>query len=185
MTTKLPVEKLCSFAMRLSLYPGEYWCIEPWTENRQHTHHPELRADEQRRRMSTMPEETRENATIYSRYTSGGGAILETRTQCTLSDRQLRNNMRNIEREKGIGRMPQMDGDANAGLSSGANELMMHLETEKQDGKKSYVALHVVQVTTMLTIRAADGKREKEKTAPGSACANRAGARWLYRYYHH
>jgi hypothetical protein len=33
--------------------------------------------------------------------------------------------------------MPQMDGDVNAGPSSGAHELMMYLEKEKQDGKKS------------------------------------------------
>jgi hypothetical protein len=41
-TTKLPVGQLCSFMIKLTLYPGQYWCIEPWTGNRQHMHHPEL-----------------------------------------------------------------------------------------------------------------------------------------------
>jgi hypothetical protein len=110
-TTKLPAEQLCSFSIRLTLYPGEYWCIEPWTGNWQHTHHSELKADEQ---LSTMSEKTREDAALYSRYSSGGGArnILEAQTQCTLSDSQLRKNWRNIEKEKGIGRMPEMDGDS-------------------------------------------------------------------------
>jgi hypothetical protein len=70
----------------------------------------------------------------------------------------------NVEREKGIRPMPQMDGDVNAGPSSGANELMMALEREKQKGDTRYVALyHIVQETTSLTIKAADKKKEKEQ----------------------
>jgi hypothetical protein len=49
--------------------------------------------------------------------------------------------MRDVEREKGTRPLPQIDGDVNAGSSSGANELMMALEREKQKGDKSYVAL--------------------------------------------
>jgi len=166
-TTKLSPDQLCSFVIRLTLYPGEYWCIEAWTGNRQHKYHPELGNDEERCWISTVSKQTREDAAVFSRHTSGGGArnILQATTKITFSAGQLRDNQRKVERDIGIRPpMPQLDGDVNVGPSSGANELMMHLEKEKQNGDKSYVALyHIVKETTMLTITKADQKREKEK----------------------
>ena len=93
-TFKLPAKDVCRFHIRLVLYPGEFWCIEPWTGNRRHRNHPCLGWDEIRRPMASLPQSDRENGA--ARFASNGAArnILHEQTQCTLSDGQLRHNQK-------------------------------------------------------------------------------------------
>ena len=126
--------------MRLILYPGEFWCIEPWTGNRQHRNHARLGWDEMRRPMASLPQTDRENGALYSRFASNGAArnILYEQTQCTLSDGQLRHNRRKVETLNGT--LPRMEGDINSGISGGANELILHLQNQQQKGMLSFIA---------------------------------------------
>jgi hypothetical protein len=82
-TVKLPAQDVCRFHIRLVLYPGEFWCIEPWTGNRRHRNHPCLGWDEIRRPMASLPQSDRENGALYSRFASNGAArnILHEQTQ--------------------------------------------------------------------------------------------------------
>ena len=54
LTSKLPPEQICRFHIRLALYPGEFWCIEPWTGNRRHRNHPRLGWDGMRRPVDSL-----------------------------------------------------------------------------------------------------------------------------------
>ena len=87
-TTKLAPDALCKFYIRLVLYKVEYWCIEPWTGNRDHRKHPPLDWEETRRPIASLPVLDSDNAALYSRFTSTGSArsILFQQTKCTLSD---------------------------------------------------------------------------------------------------
>jgi hypothetical protein len=118
-TTKLAPDALCKFHIRLCLYPGDCWCIEPWTGNREHRNHPLLNWEEMRRPMASLPVIDSDNAALYSRFTSTGSArsILFEQTKCTLSDGQLRYNQNKVETVNGT--IPRMDGDINGGVSNG------------------------------------------------------------------
>ena len=98
-TVKLPAKEVCRFNIRLVLYPGKFWCLEPWTGNRQHRNHPRLGWDEMRRPMASLPQRDRKNGALYSRFASNGAArnILHEQTQCTLSDGQLRHNQKKLK----------------------------------------------------------------------------------------
>jgi hypothetical protein len=82
-TVKLPAKEVCRCNIRLVLYPGKFWCLEPWTGNRQHRNHPRLGWDEMRRPMASLPQKDRENGALYSRFASNGAArnILHEQTQ--------------------------------------------------------------------------------------------------------
>ena len=125
-TTKLPPDALCKFHVRLVLYKGEYWCIEPWTGNREHRNHPRLSWQEMRRPMASLPVVDSDNAALYSRFTSSGSArsILFEQTKCTLSDSQLRYNQNKVEIVNGT--IPRIDGDINDGVSDGADKMISH-----------------------------------------------------------
>jgi hypothetical protein len=163
-TTKLPSEEVCHFHVRLALYPGEFWCIEPWTGNRQHRNHPRLGWDELRRPMATLPQTDRDNGALYSRFASNGAArnILYEQTQCTLSDGQLRHNNKKVETINGT--LPRMDGDINSGISGGAHDLILYLQKQQRKGELSFIAVyHEIDNTSFVTIKKADEKRNREQ----------------------
>jgi hypothetical protein len=168
-TTKLSPDKVCHFHVRLVLYPGEYWCIEPWTGNRQHRNHPRLGWDEMRRPMASLPQTQRENSALYSRFATTGAArnILYEQTQCTLSDGQLRHNQKKVETTNGT--LPQMDGDINSGVSGGANDLILYLQQQQRKGELSFIAVyHEIDQTSFITIKKADEKRNREQQEQNS-----------------
>jgi hypothetical protein len=161
-TTKLAPDALCKFHIRLCLYPGEHWCIDPWTGNREHRNHPRLNWEEMRRPMASLPVVDSDNAALYSRFTSTGSArsILFEQTKCTMSDGQMRYNQNKVETVNGT--IPRVDGDINDGSSGDANAVMLQLQEKQKRGELSFVAIfHEISATSFVAISKADEKRNR------------------------
>jgi len=163
-TTKLAPDALCKFHIRLCLYPGQCWCIEPWTGNREHRNHPRLNWEEMRRPMASLPVADSDNAALYSRFTSTGSArsILFEQTKCTMSDGQMRYNQNKVEIINGT--IPRLDGDIHDGVSNGANDLISHMQVEQKHGELSFVAIyHEISATSFVAVKKADEKRNRAR----------------------
>jgi hypothetical protein len=56
-----------------------------------------------------------------------------------------------------------MKGDINSGTCGGANDLMLYLQEQQQQGRLSFMAIyHEIDSASFLTIRKADEKRYKK-----------------------
>jgi hypothetical protein len=64
------------------------------------------------------------------------------------------------------GTLPRMDGDINSGICGGANDLILYLQEQQQQGRLSFIAIdHEIDSTSFVTINMADEKRYKKTAA--------------------
>jgi hypothetical protein len=144
-----------TFRIQLSLDPaGKCWFLLPWAGCRSHKFHaPRSRLDN-RLRVDTCTENEQVNAAIYARQGSTGVAagIMNEQTGKTFSASQIRNNKNNTEIR--TGHVPPPEPGDIPGVGSSAAQCIAFLEKEKEEGKKSYIALyHSVNDSTLLTIK--------------------------------
>jgi hypothetical protein len=172
-TSKPPPQECCTYRIRILLDPGKCWFLQSGGGCRQHKFHPKYSPSEKRRRFDTLTEGQRDDAAIYTRHgTAGVGVgILKEQTGATFSASQLRFNKNKNEIKNG--HVPPPAPDDSPGAGSTAEQCIRYLEKERQEGKKSYIALyHSVKHSTLLTIqkkrKARASKLEKHRKAEAS-----------------
>jgi hypothetical protein len=163
-TEKMPPGELCSFRIKIILDPEVCWHILSGSGCRCHTFHPKRTTSAKRRRMDTFTEKERDDAAIFTRQGSAGVGvgILKEQTGTILSQSQLLYNKNQNEIKTGHV-PPPAPGDI-PGVGSTAEQCIRYLEKERQEGKKSFIALyHSVQLSTLLTIK----KKRQAKASKG------------------
>ena len=64
------------------------------------------------------------------------------------------------------GTLPRMDGDIDSGICGGANDLILYLQEQQQQGRLSFIAIyHEIDSTSFVTINMADEKRYKKNSS--------------------
>jgi hypothetical protein len=160
---KPPPGNRCKFCIRILLDPGKCWFLLPWAGCRSYNH-PKQLSGEKRRRMDTCTDEDRNNFAIYAQQGSAGVAAGIAREQSGnhFSRTQMRHNKMRSEMQTGQVPPPAPGPDDLHGHESSAEQVIRFLEKEKDEGKKSYIALlHTVESTSLQTIY--KGKKDKGK----------------------
>jgi hypothetical protein len=172
-TTKPPPQECCTYRIRIMLDPGNCWYLPSGVGCRCHKFHPKYSSSEHRRRFDTLTKREQDDAAIYTRHGSAGVGvgILKEQTGATFSASQLRCNKN--KNEITTGHVPPPAPDDSPGAGSTAEQCIRYLEKERQEGKKSFIALfHSVKHSTLLTIKkkrkAAASKLEKQRKAQAS-----------------
>jgi hypothetical protein len=167
-TWKPPQGECCPYRIRVVLKRKECWYIPSGSGCRCHKFHPKHTTSAKRRRMDTCTEKERDDAAIFTRQGSAGVGvgILKEQTGVTFSGSQLLYNKNKNEIKTGHV-PPQAPGEI-PGVGSSAEQCIRYLEKERQEGKKSYIALyHSVKLSTLLTIKKKRKVKESKKRKAG------------------
>ncbi len=162
-SSKPSKDSLCPHTIRLSLDPGNCWFIQPGNGYVWHNHLERL-PHEKRHRTSTLSPEEKKLAASIARHggCAAATAVLSDETNMTFSHSQLDHLKKNHEIDTGhvLPKKKTHVGGGVIGETSDADELIRHLEKERDEGRLSFVALcHEVKESTLQTVRKADERR--------------------------